>query len=138
MDLSYLCNLRECRISTIATVNCGLFYMIKTILIKDIARFVLNILFSTLCIIFLLNIMWYIGPLSNLIKIFISFWIHILRSDYNNIPAFFCKYRRFAFLFSQQKPKYLVQYVWLFRSVISSTERDVYKLLHQKECSTLL
>ena len=48
MDLSYLCNLRECRISTIATVNCGLFYMIKTILIKDIARLDLNILFSTL------------------------------------------------------------------------------------------
>ena len=81
MDLSYLCNLRECRISTTATVNCGLFYMIKTILVKDITRFVLNILFSTLCIIFLLNIMWYIGPLSNLNKIFISFWIHILRSD---------------------------------------------------------
>ena len=58
MDLSYLCNLRECRISTIATVNCGLFYMIKTILIKDIARFILNILFSTLIIIFLLNIIY--------------------------------------------------------------------------------
>ena len=89
MDLSYLCNLRECRISTVATVNCGLFYMVKIILIKDITSLVQNILFSTLCILFLSNWIWYkkmanfyqyIGPMFNIIKIFILFCIHIVDS----------------------------------------------------------
>ena len=58
MDLSYLCNSRKCRILTIATVNCGLFYMVKTILIKGMTSIVHNILFSTLCILFLLSWIW--------------------------------------------------------------------------------